>query len=408
MGDSLVRFHLFNRKCEGFVMGYRQTSEHRQGRGSWHQIGLVRGQFGAMPMEDWLRLVRSFDFDGYEAASWELSLGKKMDDVAVEKMAGEVYAAAKQHDLQIFSVAAHLQGQALGDEPSVKTLQFVGGEAVEAYCAWRQNGNNPPIEDPFFVPVLVADMIRVQAEWSLVNTVKLAHYLGKLQNRIVPVSGFVGSPAGRWNHWFGFPPAPKKIGEWDISDVNAVSGQLLIERFSPVFEACLNYGTTFDLECHPSEFAMGDLASAEEYLKLVDGAGFAKATGFNFDNSHMAWQGVSGIDFIREFHDRIHCVHLKGVQVVDGYTKNGLLGGHKPMGHPDNGWNFVTPGCARDAVNLEELIVEFNRVGYDGAFSIEWEDNDQFDQDGARSALEYFQRADKRPSGKAHDASLKA
>ncbi len=389
-------------------MGHRQTPVHRQGRCSWHQIGLVRGQFGDMPMEDWLRLIRTFGFDGYEAASWELPLGQKMDDCAIETMALEIHTAAKRHDLEIFSVAAHLQGQALGDEPSAKTLQFVGGEAVARYCNWREQGNDPPKNNPFFVPDLIGRLIHAQAELSLVNTVRLACHLGTLQGRTVPISGFVGSPAGRWNHWFGFPPVPSKIGEWKIPDVNAASRELLVERFSPVFQACLDCGTTFDLECHPSEFAMGDIASAAEYLESVDAAGFAKATGFNFDNSHMEWQGVSGIQFIREFHDRIHCVHLKGVQVVDGYTRNGLLGGHRPMGHPDNGWNFVTAGSVRDKVCLEELIIEFNRVGYDGAFSIEWEDNDQLDQDGAHEALFNFHAADKRPSGKAHDANLKA
>ena len=33
----------------------------------------------------------------------------------------------------------------------------------------------------------------------------------------------------------------------------------LVERFGPVWDACKKYGVTFDLECHPSERAMGDL-----------------------------------------------------------------------------------------------------------------------------------------------------
>ncbi len=91
---------------------------------------------------------------------------------------------------------------------------------------------------------------------------------------------------------------------------------------------------------------MGDITSAGEYLRAVDGAGFAKAAGFNFDCSHMEWQGVSGVQFIREYGDRIHCAHIKGVQVIDGYTRNGRLGGHRPMGDKENGWNFVTAGTA--------------------------------------------------------------
>ena len=143
-----------------------------------------------------------------------------------------------------------------------------------------------------------------------------------------------------------------------------MSLELLVERFAPVFQACLEYGTTFDLECHPSERAMGDIASAGDYLAALDAAGFAKAAGFNFDCSHMEWQGVSGVDFIRAYGDRIHCAHIKGVQVIRGYTRNGLLGGHRPMGDKHNGWNFVTAGTARDATSTEELFVELNRAGF--------------------------------------------
>jgi sugar phosphate isomerase/epimerase len=82
---------------------------------------------------------------------------------------------------------------------------------------------------------------------------------------------------------------------------------------------------------------MGDLESAGDYLKFLDAAGFADVVGFNLDCSHLEWQGVSGIEFIREFGERIHSVYLKGVWVADGYTRAGRLGGHRPMGHAANG-----------------------------------------------------------------------
>jgi sugar phosphate isomerase/epimerase len=182
----------------------------------------------------------------------------------------------------------------------------------------------------------------------------------------------------------------------------------LVERFAPVFQACSKYGTTFDLECHPSERAMGDISSAGDYLAAVDAAGFSKSAGFNFDCSHMEWQGVSGVDFIRAYGDRIHCAHIKGVQVARGYTRNGRLGGHRPMGDKHNGWNFVTAGTARDATNTEELLVELNRAGFSGAVSIEWEDNDVEQHAGARAALANLHQADQPPSGMRHDEQLKA
>ncbi|HEX3871578.1 MAG TPA: sugar phosphate isomerase/epimerase [Pirellulales bacterium] len=389
-------------------MGHHQTKQHRAGKHSHHQIGLVRGQFGNVPEDGWLDWIAETGFDGWEEASWELDLAACADDAGAKKYAEERVDKAKKRGLEIFSVAAHLQGQALGDEPSAKTLQFLGGDAVKAYAAWRAKGNEPPRTDPYYVPDDVAQIARKQATDALVATVRLAHHVGKLQDRVVPVSGFVGSPAHCWSHWFLFPPLPKSLGGHAIPDVFKVSLDLLAERFAPVFQACLQYGTTYDLECHPSERAMGDIASAGDYLAAMDKAGFAKAVGFNFDCSHMQWQGVSGVDFIRAFGDRIHCAHIKGVQVIDGFTRNGLLGGHRPMGDKHNGWNFVTAGTARDATKLEELLVELNRAGYSGAVSIEWEDNDVEQHAGAKNALACVHRADQPPSAMRHDEQLKA
>jgi sugar phosphate isomerase/epimerase len=388
-------------------MGYKQTEKHRFGKGSYHQIGLVRGQFGNVPMDQWVSFIQQSGFDGWEEASWELDLRRCDTDAGAESYAKERVEMARKHGLEIFTVAGHLQGQALGDEPSAKTLQFVGGEAVEAYKAWRGKGNNPPRTDPYWVPDEVGRMVHQQAARDLIACVRLSHYLGKLQNRKVAVPGFVGSPAHCWSHFFLFPPLPPALGGYKIPDVREVSLQLLVERFGPVFDACKHYGVTFDLECHPSERAMGDIESAHDYLAALDKAGYAAVTGFNLDGSHMEWQGVSVIQFIREFADRIHCAHIKGVQVVREHTRGGLLGGHRDMGKWTNGWNFVTAGTARDANSCEEIFIELNRVGFDGAVSIEWEDNDAEQHAGARTALANCRRADNPPSGMRHDEMLK-
>src|SRR3954454_4119692 len=144
-------------------MGFKQTDSHRFGKKSYHQIGLVRGQFGAVPMNEWVKFLQDSGFDGWEEASWELELSRCQNDAGAEAYARERQQLARSHGLEIFTVAAHLQGQALGDEPSAKTLQFVGGEAVEAYKAWRAKGNNPPRTDPYHVPAEVGKLIHEQA-----------------------------------------------------------------------------------------------------------------------------------------------------------------------------------------------------------------------------------------------------
>src|SRR6266436_3172326 len=158
-------------------MGFKQTETHRYGKGSYHQVGLVRGQFGNVPMDKWLQFVKDVGFDGWEEASWELDLDKCATDAGAEAYAKERVELAKKHGLEIFTVAVHLQGQALGDEPSAKTLQFIGGEAVQAYKAWRDKGNQPPRTDPYFIPDEVGKLVHAQATKALLASVRLSHYL---------------------------------------------------------------------------------------------------------------------------------------------------------------------------------------------------------------------------------------
>src|SRR5262249_39857764 len=90
------------------TMGYKQTSPHRFGKGSYHQIGLVRGQFGNVPINQWLQFLKETGFDGWEEASWELDVARCATDADAEKYARERLDLAKKHGLEIFTVAAHL------------------------------------------------------------------------------------------------------------------------------------------------------------------------------------------------------------------------------------------------------------------------------------------------------------
>lgn len=390
-------------------MAFRQTAQHKNGKSSFHQIGLVRGQFGNVPFDRWLSFLHKAGFDGWEEASWELDLRRCDTDAGAAGYATERLAMAAKHGLEIFTVAVHLQGQCLGDEPSAKTLQFLNpqSDARQAYKAWRTKGNQPPRTDPYFVPDDVGKLIQAEALRDLMACVRFAAQLSKLQDRKVALPGFVGSPAHCWSHWFLFPPLPTMIDGFAIPDARDVSLQLLIERFGPVLDLCKQLGVTFDLECHPTERAMGDLESAADYLNAMRRAGYGDVCGFNLDGSHLEWQNVSVVDFIREFKDAIHCAHVKGVWVAREHCRGGRLGGHRPMGHWTNGWNFVTAGTARDANSLEDIFVELNRIGFDGAVNIEWEDNDADQFAGASSALANCRRADLPPSGMRHDEMLK-
>ena len=96
-------------------MGFHQTKTHRFGKHSYHQIGLVRGQFGGVEEGQWIKFLQETGFDGWEEASWELDLRQCDNDKTAAAYAQQRADLAKKHKLEIFTVATHLQGQALGD-----------------------------------------------------------------------------------------------------------------------------------------------------------------------------------------------------------------------------------------------------------------------------------------------------
>ena len=91
-------------------MGHCQTSEHREGKGSYHQVGLVRGQFGAVPEDQWLDFIAKTGFDGWEEASWELDLSKCGSDADAAKYAAERHAKAKSRGQQDYGIDVRLPG----------------------------------------------------------------------------------------------------------------------------------------------------------------------------------------------------------------------------------------------------------------------------------------------------------
>jgi sugar phosphate isomerase/epimerase len=175
--------------------------------------------------------------------------------------------------------------------------------------------------------------------------------------------------------------------------------ELLAERFDPILDVFGECGVKFALEVHPTEIAF-DLYSAQRALEALN---HREEFGFNFDPSHLLWQGVDPVEFLRAFPDRIYHVHIKdAVVTLNGRT--GILSSHLNFGDPRRGWDFRSPG--RGGVNFEEIIRTLNAIGYKGPLSVEWEDSGMDREAGAREACEFVKRLDFAPSGLAFDAAF--
>ena len=163
-----------------------------------------------------------------------------------------------------------------------------------------------------------------------------------------------------------------------------------------MFDDC---GVKFALEVHPTEIAF-DIITARRALKAVKNR---KAFGFNFDPSHLHWQMVDPVMFIRAFPDRIYHCHMKDAALtLDG--QSGILSSHLNFGTPGRGWDFRSPG--RGGVDFEEIIRALNVIGYEGPLSVEWEDAAMDREFGATEACDFVRALDFPKSDRVFDEAF--
>ncbi|MFB0525428.1 MAG: sugar phosphate isomerase/epimerase family protein, partial [Phycisphaerae bacterium] len=171
-------------------------------------------------------------------------------------------------------------------------------------------------------------------------------------------------------------------------------------RWRRILNAFKAEGVKFALEVHPTEIAF-DIASAQRALKAVRGHG---SFGFNYDPSHLGYQGVDYIKFIRTFPDRIFHAHMKDAWWGHGDGTVGVFGGHTEFADPRRYWDFRSIG--HGDINFEEIIIALNDIGYQGPLSVEWEDTRMDREHGAREACEVIKKADFKRSAVAFDKAF--
>ncbi|MBI2827407.1 MAG: sugar phosphate isomerase/epimerase [Planctomycetia bacterium] len=325
-------------------------------------VTLFTGQWADLPLEALARKAAEFGYQGLELACWG-------DHFEVDKALAEPgYCAARRdllerHDLQLHAISSHLVGQAVLD------LIDARHKAILPERVW---GDGKPAG------------VNARAAEELKQTARAAQKLG-----VGVVNGFTGSSI--WHLLYSFPPVPTESIDAGYS--------LFAERFNPILDVFGDCGVRFALEVHPTEIAF-DIVTAERVLAAIE---HREEFGFNFDPSHLLWQGVDPVEFIRAFPDRIYHVHVKDA-IVTLNGRSGILSSHLNFGDPRRGWDFRSPG--RGGVNFEEIIRALNAIGYAGPLSVEWEDAGMDREAGAREAAEFVKRLDFTPSQVAFDAAF--
>ncbi|MBN2288784.1 MAG: sugar phosphate isomerase/epimerase, partial [Candidatus Glassbacteria bacterium] len=238
-----------------------------------------------------------------------------------------------------------------------------------------------------FAPGECAGDPEAKREWAVEAQKKAARAAKNLGLEVV--CGFTGSPI--WHLIYSFPPVTPEMIENGF--------RRFAELWNPILDVYGELGIKFALEVHPTEIAF-DIITARRALEAL---GNREEFGFNFDPSHLQWQGVDPVCFVREFGDRIFHVHMKdAVVTLDG--RSGILGSYLNFDQPGRGWNFRSLG--RGDVNFEEIIRALNEIGYDGPLSVEWEDAAMDREHGAAEACAFVRDLDFPPSGRVFDEAF--
>lgn len=325
------------------------------------QVTLFTGQWADLPFETVCQKAKSFGYDGLEIACWG-------DHFEVDK-ADEKYCQAKRkmldkYGLKVFSISNHLVGQAVLDRIDERHKSIV------PQYIW---GDGDP------------EGVRQRASQEMIKTGEAAKRFG-----VSIVNGFTGSPI--WYLNYSFPAVPAKMIE---------DGYLeFAKRWKPILDAYQKLGIKFALEVHPTEIAF-DIASARKALKAIDNH---PAFGFNYDPSHLGYQGVDYVGFLHAFSERIFHVHMKDVGWSESPTEAGVFGGHTEFGTRGRYWDFRSLGHGN--INFEEIIRALNHIGYSGPLSVEWEDSGMDREMGAAESCAFVKRIDFSPSTLAFDAAF--
>jgi sugar phosphate isomerase/epimerase len=325
-------------------------------------VTLFTGQWADLPLAELAPMAAEMGFDGLELACW----GDHFDvqrAVSEDGYTAGVKDLLHRHGLRCYAISNHLVGQCVCD-PIDDRHRAIVPERV-----WGDGS-------PAGVNERSADEMKATAHAAKAMGVDVAN-------------GFTGSSV--WHKLYSFPPTSAEEIDAGFTD--------FADRWNPILDAFDDAGVRFALEVHPTEIAY-DTHTAERALGAL---GRRTAFGFNFDPSHLVWQGVDPARFVDRFADRIYHAHMKdAATTLDGDSS--ILASHLGFGDPRRGWDFRSVG--RGDVDFESIIRALNRAGYAGPLSIEWEDSAMDRFHGAAEACEFVRGIDFPPASGAFDAAF--
>jgi len=305
------------------------------------KIGILTVLYNELKLEKVLKYVSKLGYEAVEIAAWKGSNHIDIDKI-LSGGATEFKKTVEKYGLIISGLSNHLEGQLVLGPHDESTDEWFKGTPEE------------------------------KMKYGMERMKKTAMAAAALD--VPVVNGFIGAP--NWGAWYIFPPANEKLFEKGF--------ELFAERWNEILDVFAAHGVKFAHEVHPQEQAY-NIETAEQALKAINER---KEFGFNFDPSHLVWQGIDPVVFIKRFGDRIYHAHAKDAEIVkENVSTSGVI----PTGswmRRGRGFRFRVVGWGD--VPWKRVMTALLEVGYDYVLSYEHEDPVMSREDGCEKCIAFL------------------
>ncbi|MGE5519544.1 MAG: sugar phosphate isomerase/epimerase family protein [Candidatus Dadabacteria bacterium] len=260
--------------------------------------------------------------------------------------------------LEITELATHIQGQLVAVHPAYDLLF------------------------DSFVPENLRSNYNARTEWAVQQmkyAAKACQNLG-----ITACPSFSGSLL--WPYFHPWPQRPHGLIDEGFNE--------LAKRWLPILNTFDECGVNVCYEIHPSE----DLFDGITYEMFLEKVNLHPRACLLYDPSHFILQQLDYLEYIDNYHERIHAFHVKDSEFLPS-GKQGTFGGYQSW--LNRAGRYRSPGDGQ--VNFKSIFSKLTQYGYDGWAVLEWECCIKHPEDGAREGAQFIKDHIIRVTEKAFD-----
>jgi sugar phosphate isomerase/epimerase len=270
----------------------------------------------------------------------------------------ELKGLVNECGLEISELATHIQGQLVAVHPAYDLLF------------------------DSFAPENLRNNFQARTDWAVQQmkyAAKACQNLG-----ITACPSFSGSLL--WPYFHPWPQRPEGLVEEGFNE--------LAKRWLPILNTFDECGVNVCYEIHPSE----DLFDGVTYEIFLGKVNQHPRACLLYDPSHFVLQQLDYLEYIDNYHDRIHAFHVKDSE-FNPTGKQGTFGGYQSW--LNRAGRYRSPGDGQ--VDFKSIFSKLTQYGYDGWAVLEWECCIKHPEDGAREGARFIKDNIIRVTEKAFD-----